>query len=47
MYRLYRDEGFTGFYKGIVPNLLKGIPQRGIYFYFYELFKQLAIKSKE
>lgn len=34
-YRLLRDEGITGFYKGIVPNMLKGIPQRGIYFYFY------------
>ena len=39
--RLVKDEGVKGFYKGIVPNLLKGIPQRGIYFYCYELLKNL------
>lgn len=32
---LMKGEGFTGFYKGLLPNLMKGIPQRGIYFYFY------------
>ena len=32
---IFKDEGFTGFYKGLLPNLMKGIPQRGIYFYFY------------
>lgn len=43
--RIMRDEGFVGFYKGILPNLLKGIPQRGIYFYFYQLLKNLFIQA--
>ena len=42
-YRLIRDEGVSGFYKGLIPNLMKGIPQRGIYFYFYELFKNIMV----
>lgn len=33
--RLLTDEGIFGFYKGISANMMKGIPQRGIYFYFY------------
>ena len=33
--KLLNNEGFRGFYKGLVPNIMKGIPQRGIYFYFY------------
>ena len=41
--RLVRDEGPQAFYKGLFANLLKGIPQRGIYFYFYELLKQLWV----
>lgn len=44
-YRLLADEGVTGFYKGLLPNLIKGIPQRGIYFYFYELLKSIFIES--
>lgn len=39
--RLIKEEGPTGFYKGLTANLMKGIPQKGIYFYFYELFKGL------
>jgi hypothetical protein len=34
-----KQEGIKGFYKGLAPNILKGIPQRGIYFYCYELIK--------
>lgn len=37
--QMLMKEGVKGFYKGMVANLMKGIPQRGIYFYFYELFK--------
>lgn len=37
--KMVMEEGIRGFYKGLSPNLLRGIPQRGIYFYFYELFK--------
>jgi len=29
-----------GFYKGMWANLIKGVPQRALYFYFYELFKR-------
>lgn len=42
-YQLLKNEGITGFYKGLVPNMIKGIPQRGIYFYFYELLKNIFI----
>ena len=33
--RTRRDEGWYGFYKGFKANLLRGILQRGIYFYMY------------
>ena len=35
-----KHEGIGGFYKGLFVNMVKGIPQKGIYFYFYELIKQ-------
>jgi len=38
-----KDEGIRGFYKGCGTNIAKGLPQKGIYFYFYELFKKLLI----
>jgi hypothetical protein len=44
-WHLLKDEGIRGFYKGIVPILVRGLPQRGIYFYFYELFKRNFIGS--
>lgn len=37
--RTAREEGVRGFYKGISANLMKGVAQKGIYFYFYEIFK--------
>ncbi len=37
--RTVKDEGITGFYKGISANLMRGVSQKGIYFYFYEIFK--------
>lgn len=37
---MVKEEGVLGFYKGMVANLMKGIPQRALYFYFYELFKR-------
>ena len=43
--KIIRGEGALGFYKGILPNMMKGIPQRGIYFYFYELFKSKFIDN--
>lgn len=33
--KMVQGEGFRGFYKGMVANLMKGLPQRGIYFYSY------------
>jgi hypothetical protein len=39
--KTWKLEGVRGFYKGIVPNILIGIPERGIYFYSYELFKKI------
>ena len=36
-----KEEGIRGFYKGVGINLMRGIPQRGIYFYCYEIFKDL------
>lgn len=38
-----------GFYKGLGANILKGIPQKGIYFYFYELIKEkgFGIKAQQ
>ena len=41
--RLMTEEGVKGFYKGIVANITKGIPQRGIYFYCYEGLKKILI----
>lgn len=28
-----------GFYKGLASNIIKGVPQKGLYFYSYELIK--------
>jgi hypothetical protein len=38
--RTAREEGIRGFYKGITANLMRGVGQKGIYFYFYEIFKE-------
>lgn len=35
MGRMLREEGVRGFYKGLWANLIRGIPQKGIYFYAY------------
>lgn len=41
--RTAREEGVRGFYKGISANLMRGVCQKGIYFYFYEMFKGLLL----
>ena len=41
MMRTVHEEGVRGFYKGISANLMRGISQKGIYFYFYEMFKDV------
>ena len=39
--RTAREEGLHGFYKGMSANLMRGVGQKGIYFYFYEIAKDL------
>lgn len=41
--RTWREEGIRGLYKGMNANLLKGVTQKGIYFYFYEIFKDYLL----
>ena len=33
--KIAKEEGLRGFYKGISANLMRGVGQKGIYFYFY------------
>jgi solute carrier family 25 folate transporter 32 len=40
--RTWRDEGVSGFYKGFGANLLKGVLQKGVYFYAYEWLRRVA-----
>jgi hypothetical protein len=37
--KIVRQEGISGFYKGITASLIKGVPAKGIYFVFYEQMK--------
>ena len=45
--KTWRSEGYRGFFKGLAPNILKGIPQKGLYFYAYEFIKDLFFGIKE
>ena len=36
---IYRSEGLNGFYKGMLPNLLKVAPSMAIAFVSYEITK--------
>lgn len=47
MGRMLREEGVRGFYKGLTANLIRGIPQKGIYFYAYEILKKMIIKENK
>ncbi len=44
---MLREEGVRGFYKGLTANLIRGIPQKGIYFYAYEILKKMIIKENK
>jgi hypothetical protein len=44
--RTKNGEGILGFYKGFEANLLKGVIQKGIYFYLYEMFKKHLIDEQ-
>lgn len=37
--KIYKKEGFKGFYKGLTPSLIRSTPSNAIFFFFYELFK--------
>ena len=37
--KIYKFEGIRGFYKGIVPSLIRSTPSNAVFFFFYELFK--------
>lgn len=39
-WRTYKHEGFSGFYKGLFPNLLKVIPSASITYMVYETMKK-------
>ena len=34
--KIYRNEGISGFYKGLTPNLIKVFPSSGLFFLSYE-----------
>ena len=38
--RIYRNEGFAGFFNGYTGMLLRDAPGFGWYFFTYELFKR-------
>jgi hypothetical protein len=40
---MFKEEGIRGFYKGLSANLVRGVPQKGIYFYSYEIFKSILL----
>ena len=44
--RTAREEGVQGFYKGITANLMRGVGQKGIYFYFYEIAKGILFPKR-
>lgn len=45
--RTWKQEGLIGFYKGLGSNIIKGVPQKGIYFYAYELIKDKVFGIKQ
>jgi hypothetical protein len=44
--KIWKEEGVYGLYKGMTANLVKGMSQKGIYFYFYEIFKDVLFPKK-
>jgi hypothetical protein len=41
--KTYRNEGFNGFYKGVIPSMIRGLPSKGFYFMIYEIMKNKFI----
>lgn len=42
--KVFQEEGFKGFYKGVQPLCLGSFISYGVYFYFYEFFKKFLHK---
>lgn len=42
---LYRTAGITGFYRGLVPNLIRMVPNIGVEFAMFELLKRHVLES--
>jgi len=38
--KTYRNEGFRGFYKGFMPNTMKGLPSNALFFCCYEIIRK-------
>ena len=37
--KTFKHEGMGGFYKGVMASVVRGLPSKGFYFFFYEYFK--------
>jgi solute carrier family 25 (mitochondrial folate transporter), member 32 len=45
--RTLGEEGVRGLFKGMSANLLRGVGQKGIYFYCYEILKGVMVGKEE
>lgn len=43
---MYRTEGFSSFYKGILPPILAETPKRAIKFFFFERYRELFSRGQ-
>jgi len=46
MKTIYKEEGYQGFYKGIVPYVCGILASFGIYFFWYEFFRQRFLSGE-
>ena len=44
--KILSEEGLGGLFKGMSANILRGVGQKSIYFYSYEIFKDLMFEQK-
>lgn len=44
--KMMRDEGVNGLFKGMSANIMRGVGQKSIYFYVYEIFKDLLVEKR-
>ncbi|XP_068119092.1 mitochondrial thiamine pyrophosphate carrier isoform X2 [Hyperolius riggenbachi] len=47
VWRIHQEEGFTGFFKGLSPSLLKAAASTGLTFFCYELFCNMLWNLKK